>query len=268
MKNRASWVLMTSCPDVHTVHLFLSRLRADEAKRNDILWRIFIQVDWPLRAVSIEGRKPEILPWLARFAGTLEEICPTDSDLPFGWDDMPVFPRVSELDIHFWRCYYRIPTVRAFPAVVHLQAYSVLSTNEDIDMMLNDIAKRQDAAGTVHAQPCEGWQRLDCVEGDVLTVHALMVPSRTSVRRLWLDVDVEVSWGVRCLCDTLGALRPAVLELTLTSGDGTDASWLWSARTLNAMASVQCLVFETEPIKRVISSGVDEVLELYEFTVC
>jgi hypothetical protein len=266
-KLRITDALISGCPKVHTVLLHLP-WKAAKTKHNDILARLFDQVRWPLRAVNIESGKPEMIPLLARFADTLEELRLTKCPLPFGWADMPIFPRVSKLQISYWRSYHRTPIVKAFPAIVHLEAYTSLSAAEYKEMWLVDMVESLDEANLANPQPSDGWQHLDHVEGDVLFIHALTVPSVASVRRLCLEVDLDHPESVTRLCSTLEVLRPTVLELVMSSQDGTDASWLWSARTLNAMASVRCLVFETEPIRRVRSRDVDGVLELYEFTVC
>jgi hypothetical protein len=256
--------LISGCPKVHTVLLHLP-WEADKTRHNDILARLFDQVRWPLRAVNIESGKPEMVPLLARFAGTLEELRLTECPLPFGWADMPIFPRVSKLQISYWRSYHRTPIVKAFPAVVHLEAYTSLSAAEYKEMWLVDMAESLDEANLTNPQPSDGWQHLDHVEGNVLFIHALTVPSVASVRRLCLEVDLDHPESVKRLCSTLEALRPTVLELVMSSQDGTDATWLWNTRTLDAMASVRYLVFETVRLRS--SAYRDGVLELYAFSV-
>jgi hypothetical protein len=256
--------LISGCQNVHTVLLHLP-WKAAKTKDNDILARLFDQVRWPLRAVNIESGKPEMVPLLALFAGTLEKLRLTECPLPFGWADMPIFPRVSKLQISYWRSYHRTPIVKAFPAVVHLEAYTSLSAAEYKEMWLVDMAESLDEANSVNAPSCEGWQHLDHVEGNVLFIHALTVPSVASVRRLCLEVDLDHPESVTRLCSTLEALHSTVLELVMSSQDGTDATWLWDMRTLDAMASVRYLVFETVRLRS--SAYRDGVLELYAFSV-
>jgi hypothetical protein len=174
---------------------------------------------------------------------------------------MAVFPLVTKLDISYWRSYCRIPLVKAFPAVIQLTAFTSLSSaGEYKEMMLDDMKERLDEVNSSNAQPCEGWQYLDHVEGDILVIHALTVPSRISVRRLYLDVDVDHSWSVARLRATLEALRPTVLELCLTCGANIDLKCVQETWTPSSMASVQCLVLTT------IFSN--KSLGLCEFTVC
>jgi hypothetical protein len=263
---RITDALVSGCSDVHTVHLLLSSA-ADETKHFGILARLFNQVRWPLRAVSVQAGNPDIVPLLARFAGTLEEMYITRCKKSFGWEDMPVFPRVAKLDIRYWLSYHRTPIVRAFPAVIHLQAVSSLSSaGEYKTTSLDDATESLDKANLVDAQTCEGWQHLDHVEGHVLAIHALTVPSRASVRRLCLDADLDHSESVIRLRKTLEALRPTVLELRLSCADNVDLKNLWETWTPNAMATVRCLVLTTMLSNWYEYS--DGQRELYEFTVC
>jgi hypothetical protein len=204
---------------------------------------------------------------LARFADTLNEIHLTGGNFSFGSAETLVFPRVTKLDIGYWHSYHRTPIVKAFPAVIHLKANSSPTAASDKARWLVDMAERLDDAKLADILLYEGWQHLDHVEGSVLVIHALTVPSRPSVRRLCLVVDLDHSESVTRLCSTLETLCPTVLKLVLSSQDATDAKCLCSATILNAMASVRCLVFDPVQMKRVISRDEDGVLELYEFTV-
>jgi hypothetical protein len=258
--------LISGCPKVHTIYLSISSWIEDDSERYGILARLFNQVRWPLRTAYIMDAKLEIVPSLAQFAGTLEEVFMEVRGVPFDCTNVLVFPRVAKLKILFWDCYYRMPLVKAFPAGIYLDIYTSFPQEEYRRTLMDEFTDRLGQANPTDVQPCEGWEYLDYAEGNVLVIHALTVPSRASVRRLCLSVNVDFPRSVTRLCSTLEALRPIVLELFLDSEDDVDLKSLWDTCTPNVMASVRCLDLQTSFLsKREYNEG---WLELYEFTVC
>jgi hypothetical protein len=253
--------LISGCPNVHNAYLYLF-WRSDEIKRHGLLARLFTQVRWPLRFVSIQGGRLKMIPLLAQFAATLEEVSLPECHMPARWADMTVFPCVTKLEINYWDSYYRTPLVKVFPAITQLEAFTLFSTNEYRDMKMDDMAEHLDSA---NARPCEGWQHLDHVEGTVLAIHALTVPSRASVRRLRLKADLDHSETAIRLCSILEALRPTVLELCLTCEDDVDVKSAWDTWAPHAMASVRCLVLRT--VFSAWSVDRDKRIGVHEFTV-
>jgi hypothetical protein len=253
--------LINGCPDVHTARLHVS-WSLDVITRYKLLARLFTEVRWPLRSVFIQDGDLEMVQLLAKFAGTLEEVQLTADDLRNNCNSMLVFPRVAKLQINHWHCYWRTPLVKTFPAVAQLEAFTWFGVSTNRARVMNNMTKRLDL---VNAQPCEGWQHLDHVDGNVLIIHALTVPSRVSVRRLRLDADLYYLESATRIRSTVQALRPTMLELSLTCEADVELKRAWDTWAPHAMASVRCLVLKTVFLAGILDDN--GRLGVHEFTV-